>query len=278
MFPLFSVNTGVDNTKDQGWKVCKLLSACQPGRIARWRHLQLHMLHHGWNIFLLGVCIFGILLLMGHHRQDYQKHCCLLLHSPPPWSCSQASPAAPSLELHEQMTSPGRPSPPAAVLQQGSSSWGMFQQLFCASPVPKSWMHQVLQFAGPSAWQLSWALNLLFKVTSVLHPEGMEEQMQPVKSGFNSPASFNFLPCLLINESALAALGMQRFFHIRENSTQRLCWLSSQGLEQAVSCLLWGCFIMDFPPPEALAHSLQSAAAAPHFLAGVSWHRAAVPR
>lgn len=185
---------------------------------------------------------------------------------------------APSLELHEQKTSPGRPPPPAAVLQQGSSSWGMFQQLFCASPVPESWMHQVLQFTGPSAWQLSWALNLLFKVTSVLHPEGMEEQMQPVKSGFNSPASFNFLPCLLINESALAALGMQRFFHIRENSMQRLCWLSSQGLEQAVSRLLWGCFIMDFPPPETLAHSLQSVAAAPHFLAGVGWHRAAVPR
>lgn len=70
----------------------------------------------------------------------------------------------------------------------------------------------MVQFTGPSAWQLSSALNLLFKVTSVLYPEGMEEQMQPVKSGFNSPASFNFLPCLLINESALAALGIQRFF------------------------------------------------------------------
>lgn len=87
-------------------------------------------------------------------------------------------------------------------------------------------------------WQLSSALNLLLKVTSVLYPEGMEEQMQPVKSGFNSPASFNFLPCLLINESALAALGIQRFFHIQENSTQWLCWLSCQGLEQAVSHLL----------------------------------------
>lgn len=94
MFPLFSVNTGVDKTKDQSWKVCKLLSACQPRRIARWRHLQRRMLHHGWNIFLLGVCIFGILLLMGHHRQDYQKHCCLLLHSPPLRSCSQASPTS----------------------------------------------------------------------------------------------------------------------------------------------------------------------------------------
>ena len=99
-------------------------------------------------------------------------------------------------------------------------------------------MHQVLQFTGPSAWQLSSALNLLFKVTSVLYPEGMEEQMQPVKSGFNSPASFNFLPCLLINGSALAALGIQRFFHIQESSTQWLRWLSSQGLEQAVSRLL----------------------------------------
>lgn len=56
--------------------------------------------------------------------------------------------------------------------------------------------------------------------------------MQLVKSGFNSPASFNFLPCLLINESALEALGIPRFFHIQENSTQ---WLNSQGLEQAVS-------------------------------------------
>lgn len=99
-------------------------------------------------------------------------------------------------------------------------------------------MHQVLRFTGPSAWQLSSALNLLFKVTSVLYPEGMEEQMQPVKSGFNSPASFNFLPCLLINESALATLGIQRFFCIQENSTQWLCRLSSQGLEQAVSGLL----------------------------------------
>lgn len=42
--------------------------------------------------------------------------------------------------------------------------------------------------------------------------------MQSVKSGFNSPASFNFLPCLLINESALVALGIQKFFHIQENS------------------------------------------------------------
>lgn len=56
--------------------------------------------------------------------------------------------------------------------------------------------------------------------------------MQLVKSGFNSPASFNFLPCLLINESALAALGIARFFNIQENSAQ---WLNSQGLKQAVS-------------------------------------------
>lgn len=76
-------------------------------------------------------------------------------------------------------------------------------------------MHQVPQFTGPSAWQLSSALNLLFKVTLVLYPEGAEEQMQPVKSGFNSPASFNFLPCLLINDSALAALGIRRFFTYR---------------------------------------------------------------
>lgn len=95
-------------------------------------------------------------------------------------------------------------------------------------------MHTVFQFTGPSAWQLSSALNLLFKVTSVLYPEGMEEQMQLVKSGFNSPASFNFLPCLLINESALAALGIPRFFHIQENSTQ---WLNSRGLKQSVSLL-----------------------------------------
>lgn len=89
----------------------------------------------------------------------------------------------------------------------------------------------MFQFTGPSTRQLS-SLNLLFKVTSVLYPEGMEEQMQLVKSGFNSPASFNFLPCLLINESALEALGIPWFFHIQENSTQ---WLNSQGLEQAVS-------------------------------------------
>lgn len=56
--------------------------------------------------------------------------------------------------------------------------------------------------------------------------------MQLVKSGFNSPASFNFLPCLLINESALAAVGIPQFFHILENSTQ---WLNSQDLKQAVS-------------------------------------------
>lgn len=56
--------------------------------------------------------------------------------------------------------------------------------------------------------------------------------MQLVKSGFNSPASFNFLPCLLINESALAALGIPWFFHIQENSTQ---WLNSRGLKQAMS-------------------------------------------
>lgn len=88
----------------------------------------------------------------------------------------------------------------------------------CSSPLPASWMHQALLFTGPSVWQLSSTLNLLFEVTSVLYPEGMEEQMQPVKSGFNSPASFNFLPCLLINESALAALGIQRFSHIQETS------------------------------------------------------------
>lgn len=111
----------------------------------------------------------------------------------------------------------------------------MFQWLFCASPVPETWMHQMFQFTGPSAWQLSSALNLLFKVTSVLYPEGMEEQIQLVKSGFNSRASFNFLPCLLINESALVAVGILRFFHIQENSTQ---WLSSWGLKQAVSHLL----------------------------------------
>lgn len=114
----------------------------------------------------------------------------------------------------------------------------MSQQLFRASPLPELWMHQVLQLTGPSVWQLSSALNLLFKVTSVLYPEGMEEQMQSVKSGFNSPASFNFLPCLLINESALLALGIQKFFHIQENSMWWLFQLSFQGLKQAVSCLL----------------------------------------
>lgn len=98
-------------------------------------------------------------------------------------------------------------------------------------------MHQVLQFTGPSAWQLFSALNLLFKVTSVLYPEGTKEQMQPVKSGFNSPASFNFLPCLLINDSALAALGIQSFLHTAEFSAAPAL-PSSQGLEQAASRLL----------------------------------------
>lgn len=189
------------------------------------------MLLCGWDCCLLGLFTFGILLLMEHHRQHYPKHCCL----PPPWSCSQAFPAAPSLELHEQKTSPGRSSPPAAVLQSGSSGCGTFQWLFCASPVPETCMHQMFQSTRPSAWQLFSALHLLFEVTSVWHPEGMEEQMQLVKSGFNSPASFNFLPCLLINESALAALGIPRFFHIQENSTQ---WLRSWGLKQVVSHLL----------------------------------------
>lgn len=74
----------------------------------------------------------------------------------------------------------------------------------------------MFQLTGPSACQLSW-LNLLLKVTSVLHPEGMQEQMQLVKSGFNS---FNFLPCLLINESALEALGIPRVFpHAGESNT-----------------------------------------------------------
>lgn len=114
----------------------------------------------------------------------------------------------------------------------------MSQWLLRASPLPKLWMHLVLQLTGPSVWQLSWALNLLFKVTSVLYPEGTEEQMQSVKSGFNSPASFNFLPCLLINESALVALGIQKFFHIEENSMWWLFQLSVPGLQQAVSCLL----------------------------------------
>lgn len=92
--------------------------------------------------------------------------------------------AAPSPELHEQKTSPGRSSPAGAVLWSG---WGTSQWLLCASPVPEPCLHQMFQFTGPSAWQLS-LLNLLFKAPSVLYPEGMEEQMQLVKSGFNSPA------------------------------------------------------------------------------------------
>lgn len=35
--------------------------------------------------------------------------------------------------------------------------------------------------------------------------------MQPVKSGFNSPASFNLPPCLLINDSAPGVPGIQIF-------------------------------------------------------------------
>lgn len=67
---------------------------------------------------------------------------------------------------------------------------GHLQQLLCfskaaqaqacssgSSPIPKLWMPQVLQFSGPSAWQLSSALNLLVKVTSVFYPAGTEEQM-----------------------------------------------------------------------------------------------------
>lgn len=176
-------------------------------------------------------------------------------------STSQLQPGLPNqllfLSLMSRRQAQAGPSPPAAVFQQGRSGWGMSQWLLRASPLPKLWMHLVPQLTGPSVWQLSWALNLLFKVTSVLYPEGTEEQMQSVKSGFNSPASFNFLPCLLINESALVALGIQKFFHIQENSMWWLFQLSVPGLQQAVSCLLWGCFIMVFPAPEALAHRWQ---------------------
>lgn len=88
MSPFFSVNTGVDKTKDWSWRVCKLPFACQPGRTVRWRHLQLHALHHGWAFFLSGVFAFGILLLLGHHREDY----CLLFAAAftSSRSCSQA--------------------------------------------------------------------------------------------------------------------------------------------------------------------------------------------
>ncbi|XP_048143940.1 TINCR ubiquitin domain containing isoform X1 [Corvus hawaiiensis] len=82
-----------------------------PECIARWRSLQLHNAALWMGLLLVGTVTFGILLLTEHRRRDYPKHCCL----PPPWSCSQAFPVAPSLELHEQKTSLGRSSPPAAV-------------------------------------------------------------------------------------------------------------------------------------------------------------------
>lgn len=94
LFPLFSLPAGVDETRDQSRKVCRLPPACQPGRIARRRRLQLCTLCFGWDFFLPGVFTLGILLLMGHHRQDYQHPCCSLPHSPPPGSHSQAFPAS----------------------------------------------------------------------------------------------------------------------------------------------------------------------------------------
>lgn len=141
--------------------------------------------------------------------------CSLLLHSPLLTAAARPSQPAAFPELQDRRQAQAGPSAAAAVLQQGSQA-----EARCSSapPLCPSRMHRALLFTGPSVWQLSSTLNLLFEVTSVLYPEGMEEQMQPVKSGFNSPASFNFLPCLLINESALAALGIQRFSHIQETS------------------------------------------------------------
>lgn len=196
--------------QDQG---SKLKGVQAPISVSAWAHHEVET----FSVWMGFLPVRSVYLwdpaIDGASQTGLPKHRCSLLRSAPPRSHGSCSSRAAGAEHKpKQLISAG-----AAQAETRFSH--------CASPVPKSWMHQALQFSGPSAWQLSSALNLLFKLPSVLYPEGAQEQMQPVKSGFNSPASFNLLPCLLINDSALGVLGIQIFFSVYRRIQCRGCAL-----------------------------------------------------
>ncbi|KAL9823868.1 TINCR ubiquitin domain containing isoform 1-T1 [Geothlypis trichas] len=174
---------------------------------ARWRSLHPHS-----AALCLGLFNSGILLLMEHHRHwNIQSTAVCLLLLP-------GAAARPSQQLLLLLL---------LLLSRRQAQAGDLQQQLCSRQAAQAGArlsgssvlllhlgHACIKWfslQGHQPGKLS-SLNLLFKVPSALYPEGMEEQMQLVKSGFNSPTSFHFLPCLLINESALAALGIPQGF------------------------------------------------------------------